>query len=134
MKITNLSIQNEHKNKNICTHQIQRVEVDLLEGVVVEGRVQESVVGAVGDAGEGRGRDHEVVAAAAAAVEGATVARGRCQSGMIADPPQVGEDGGDVPRPAALHALAGRGGGQVVVIHLPLPRFQSDGHSLFQVK
>ena len=118
--------------KIFCTYQIQRVEVDLLEGVVVEGRVQESVVGAVGDAGEGRGRGHVVVVATA--VEGATVARGRCQSGMVADLSQVVEDGGDVPRPAALHAFAGRAGGQVVVVHLPLPRFQSDGHSLFQDK
>ena len=105
----------------------------MLKGVVVEGRVEEAVVGAVRDAGEGGGRDHEAVATVEVAVTVVGNGGGR-QSGMVADPPEVSEDGGDVLRPAALHALAGRGGGQVIVVHLPLPRFQSDGHSLFRGK
>ena len=43
-----------------------------MERVVVEGRVEETVVGTVGNAGEGRGRDDQVVAA----VKGATVGIG----------------------------------------------------------
>ena len=103
----------------LCTYQVQRVEVDVLEGVVVEGGLEETVVGTVGDAGEGSGRSREKVSVAARQ-------RGRGRRGksrMVADLPEIGEDGGDVLGPAPLYARAGRGGSQVVVVDLSLPRF-----------